>query len=72
MQIASVLKEWMESTFRNKEIPEGREVYIRSYLGCMYQEIQEKYKLDEPVESQHTQLDTISLLVGCFCLLLSE
>ena len=52
----------MDSTFRNKEIPEGKEVYIRSYLDCMYQEIQEKYKLDEPVESPTTHPDTMSLL----------
>ena len=62
----------MDSTFRNKEIPEGKEVYIRSYLDCMYQEIQEKYKLDEPVESPTTHPDTMSLLVCCFCSLFTE
>lgn len=62
----------MEHAFRNKEIPQGKEVYLRSYLDCMYQEIREKYKLDDPKESPVTHLDTISLLVCLFYSFLSK
>ena len=62
----------MEGTFRNKEIPEGKEVYLQSYLDCMFQEIQEKMKLDKPAPSPEAPPDTMSLLVCCFRFLFTD